>query len=96
MESIFQISITFVLLLTLPYVSRVIKGPTVFDRLQALNALGTKVPVLFVLIGLLYERAAMFIDLAIALFLLNLFTTLLVAKYMSNVDLVDSVSQKGQ
>lgn len=83
MEMFFLIAICVVLVLALPYIYRVIVGPTVFDRLQAFNGLGTKVPVLFVLIGLAYERTNMFIDLAIALFLLNLFTTLLVAKYMT-------------
>lgn len=83
MELLFLLSICVVLVLALPYIYRVIVGPTVFDRLQAFNGLGTKVPVLFVLIGLAYERTSMFIDLAIALFLLNLFTTLLVAKYMT-------------
>ena len=83
MEMFFLIAIGVVLVLALPYIYRVIVGPTVFDRLQAFNGLGTKVPVLFVLIGLAYERTSMFIDLAIALFLLNLFTTLLVAKYMT-------------
>lgn len=69
-------------LLTVPYIVRTVKGPTVFDRVIGLNGMGTKVPVLLVLVGLAYERADMFVDLALALFLLNLFTTLLIAKYV--------------
>jgi len=71
-----------VFLLMTPYAVRIFRGPTVFDRIVALNGIGTKVPVVLVLVGLLFERVDMFIDLAIALFLLNLFTTLLVAKYV--------------
>ncbi|CAN5786507.1 hypothetical protein BH23GEM6_BH23GEM6_00940 [soil metagenome] len=71
-----------VLLLLLVFIGRVIVGPTIFDRVVALNAVGTIFPVLLILIGLGYDRADMFIDLALALFLLNLFTTLLVARYV--------------
>lgn len=67
--------------LTVPYVVRVIRGPTVFDRIVGLNGIGTQVPILLVLVGLLFERAAMYADLALALFLLNLFMTLLIARY---------------
>jgi len=71
-----------VLLLMLVFIGRVIVGPTIFDRVVALNAVGTFFPILLILIGLDYGRADMFIDLALALFLLNLFTTLLVARYV--------------
>lgn len=82
MEAVFSFAVLAVLVLSLPYVWRIVKGPTVFDRVQALNGVGTKVPVLLVLLGLVFDRLPMFVDLALALFLLNLFTTLLVAKYM--------------
>jgi multicomponent Na+:H+ antiporter subunit F len=71
-----------VLLLMLVFIGRVIVGPTIFDRVVALNGVGTIFPLLLILIGLDYGRADMFIDLALALFLLNLFTTLLVARYV--------------
>jgi len=70
-----------VIALTIPYLWRVSAGPTVFDRVQALNAIGSMVPVVLVLIGIVYERLDMFVDLALALFLLNVFTTLLVARF---------------
>lgn len=78
----FVIVTAVVLLLTTPFILRVIVGPTIFDRVVALNGVGTMMPLLLVLIGLDYGRADMFIDLALALFLLNLFTTLLVARYV--------------
>jgi len=70
------------LLMMTPYAVRIVRGPTVFDRIVAFNGVGTTVPVVLVMVGLLFERPAMFVDLAIALFLLNLFMTLLVAKYV--------------
>jgi multicomponent Na+:H+ antiporter subunit F len=71
-----------VMLLVLPFLGRAIIGPTIFDRVVALNGMGTLVPVLMVIVGLAYERVDMFVDLALALWLLNLFTTLLVARWV--------------
>jgi multicomponent Na+:H+ antiporter subunit F len=82
MTTIFIGAIVLVLILTAPFLVRVIQGPTVFDRVVALNGVGTLIPVLFVLVGLVYDRVEMFIDLALALFLLNVFTTLLLARYV--------------
>jgi multicomponent Na+:H+ antiporter subunit F len=76
-----------VLLLMLPFIYRVIGGPTIFDRVVALNGAGNMVPLVLVLIGIDYDRADMFIDLALALFLLNLFTTLLIARYVRDKEL---------
>lgn len=71
-----------ILLVVASFMARVIIGPTIFDRVVALNGVGTLVPVLIVVTGLLYGRLDMFVDLAIALYLLNLFTTLLIARYV--------------
>jgi multicomponent Na+:H+ antiporter subunit F len=71
-----------VLLIAVPFIFRVSSGPTIFDRVVALNGVGTLVPVTLVLVGLVYDRADMYVDLALALFLLNVFTTLLVARYV--------------
>ncbi len=70
-----------VMLLTVPYVWRLVAGPTLYDRVQGLNAVGSIIPLLLVLTGLLYGRVDMFVDLALALFLLNIVTTLLVARH---------------
>jgi multicomponent Na+:H+ antiporter subunit F len=80
-ESVFPFLLIVVLLLTLPFLGRVVAGPTVYDRVVGLNAVGSMVPLILVLVGLLYGRVENFVDLALALFLLNLFTTLLVARY---------------
>jgi len=62
--------------------ARVMVGPTIFDRVVALNGVGTLIPVLMVMTGMIYGRVDMFVDLALALYLLNLFTTLLIARYI--------------
>lgn len=82
MNVVFTIVIALVVGLMVPYAVRLLRGPTLFDRIVALNGAGTKVPVALVIVGLLYERVDMFVDLALALLLLNLFTTLLVSKYV--------------
>ncbi len=82
MSHVFSIVLALLLLLMVPYAARVVIGPTVFDRIVALNGIGTKVPVALIVVGVIYQRVDMFVDLAMALFLLNLFTTLLVAKYV--------------
>lgn len=81
LQSVFPILVIIVLLLTIPFLGRVIAGPTVYDRVIGLNAIGSLVPLLLILVGLLYDRVDMFVDLALALLLLSLFTTLLVARY---------------
>jgi multicomponent Na+:H+ antiporter subunit F len=80
--ALFGGAVLLMLLLTGPFIYRAIQGPTIFDRVVALNGMGTLVPALMVVIGLVYDRLDMFVDIALALFLLNLFTTLLVARYV--------------
>ena len=82
METLLTAATPVTLLLVVPFIGRAIAGPTIFDRVVALNGMGTLIPVLLVLIGLRYNREDMFVDMALALFLLNLFTTLLVARYV--------------
>lgn len=82
MRQVFLVTLVLLLVLLLPFLVRVIRGPSIFDRVVALNGLGTLVPVMLVLIGLLYGAAELYVDIALALFLLNLFTTLLIAHYV--------------
>ena len=50
---------------------------------RQLLAVITAVAVLLVVVGLLYEWVEMFVDIALALFLLNFVATLLVARYVN-------------
>jgi multicomponent Na+:H+ antiporter subunit F len=82
MSLVFAGVASLILLVIATFIVRVIVGPTIFDRVVALNGVGTLVPVLMVMAGMVYGRVDMFVDLALALYLLNLFTTLLIARYV--------------
>lgn len=60
---------------------RGIFGPTVLDRLVGVNAIGSKTVVLLVIIGILYKRVDMFVDIALAYALLNFIAVLAAARY---------------
>lgn len=84
MESWFlYISMCLTVIILIPFY-RVIKGPTVFDRLLGANAIGTKTVVLIVLIGFLYGRIDMFIDIALAYAILSFILALVIVKYLSS------------
>ncbi|WP_410332688.1 monovalent cation/H+ antiporter complex subunit F [Rhodohalobacter sp.] len=63
---------------------RVVKGPTVFDRLLATNAIATKTIVLICLIGFLFGRIDMFIDITLAYAVLGFIGVLAIAKYITS------------
>jgi len=55
---------------------RAVFGPTVIDRIMGVNVVGTKATVLLIIIGVIYHRVDMFVDIAIAYALLNFIGTL--------------------
>jgi multicomponent Na+:H+ antiporter subunit F len=63
---------------------RAVIGPTVIDRLVAINVVGTKAAVILVLMGFIFERADMFVDIAIGYGLLNYIASIAAAKYFQN------------
>ena len=64
------------------YLYRVLRGPTIFDRVLGLNGISTKAIVLLIIIGIYFERVDMFIDISTGYALLNLVGALAVAKYL--------------
>jgi len=60
---------------------RAVFGPTVLDRLLGANAIGSKTVVLLVLIGLIYNRVDMFVDIALAYAMLNFIAVLAASRY---------------
>ena len=70
-------------ILMLPALYRVAVGPTSFDRLVAVNVIGTKTAVLLVVIGTGFGRLDMFVDFALAYALLNFVGSLAVARYLN-------------
>lgn len=62
---------------------RVITGPTIFDRLIGTNAIATKTIALICLIGYLFGRIEMFIDITLAYAILGFIGSLTIAKYFA-------------
>lgn len=60
---------------------RAVYGSTVLDRLVGVNAIGSKTTVLLILIGLIFERVDMFVDIALAYALLNFIAVLAASGY---------------
>lgn len=61
------------------YLARALAGPTIFDRILALNALGTKVVLLVVVLSVVSGRTDQF-DIALVYALLNFVGTLAVLR----------------
>ena len=64
------------------YLYRVLKGPTIFDRVLGLNGISTKAIILIIVMGTYFERVDMFVDISTGYALLNLVGALAVAKYL--------------
>jgi len=60
---------------------RVVRGPTVISRILGVNVIGTKTTVLIIIIGTIYNRVEMFVDIAIAYALLNFIASLAAARF---------------
>lgn len=80
-------AIVLTIIIAVPLV-RVLKGPTVFDRLLAANAIATKTIVLICIIGFLYGRIDMFIDITLAYAILGFIGSLVIAKYVISTKVV--------
>lgn len=59
---------------------RALAGPTVFDRIAALNMVGTKVTLLIVAAGFLIDRTD-YLDIALTYALINFIGTIAVLKF---------------
>ena len=64
------------------YLYRVVRGPTIFDRMLGLNGISTKAIILVVVIGTVYDRVDVFVDISTGYALLNLVGALAIAKYL--------------
>ena len=81
MKNVFIYSGIFLSLLMLLSLYRAVIGPTVLDRLLGVNAIGSKTTALLILIGLIYQRVDMFVDIALAYAMLNFITVLAASRY---------------
>ena len=83
-EIFFLFVLITITLLIAVYLYRVLRGPTVFDRVLGLNGISTKAIILLVVIGTVYERVDMFVDISTGYALLNLVGSLAIAKYLED------------
>lgn len=84
METFFLYSAVILTAIIVVPAYRVAKGPTVFDRLIGTNAIATKTIALICLIGYLFGRIDMFIDITLAYAILGFIGSLAIAKYFSS------------
>jgi multicomponent Na+:H+ antiporter subunit F len=61
---------------------RGIYGPKILNRMAGISAIGTKTLVLLLLMGFVYDRVEMFIDISLVYALLNFIGTVAVSKYL--------------
>ena len=93
MHTFFTGAALFIVLISSLSLYRAIAGPTVLDRLLGVNAIGSKTTVLLVLIGVLYHRVDMFVDIALAYAMLNFIAVLAASRYFQKrKGLYDEVS----
>jgi len=61
---------------------RVVFGPGVYNRIAAISAIGTKALVILLIMGFIYRRVDMFVDISMVYALLNFIGTLAAAKFL--------------
>ncbi len=76
----FDIAAMAIVLAAVLVLYRAIKGPRIYDRVLAVNVIGTKTVVLLALIGFIYERPH-FLDIALVYALINFIATIAFLKY---------------
>ena len=81
MDTLLYYSGFYLSLIMLLPLYRAVFGPTVVDRIIGVNAIGSKTTVLLILIGLIYGRVDMFVDIALAYALLNFIAVLAASRY---------------
>lgn len=57
-------------------------GPGVLNRAAGISAIGTKTLIILLLMGVIYDRIDMFIDISMVYALLNFIGTVVLAKYV--------------
>jgi multicomponent Na+:H+ antiporter subunit F len=80
MENIFIMASLLLIITSFISLYRAIHGPGIFNRIIAVNIIGTKTILILVLIGFIYGRPH-FLDLALVYALLNFMMTIAATKY---------------
>ncbi len=86
MITLFWATALFILFGMLLCLYRAVAGPGVFNRVAAVNVIGTKAIVLLVIMGYYFERPYFF-DIALLYAMINFIGTLIFAKYLERGEL---------
>lgn len=62
---------------------RVMMGPTLYDRMLGAGAIATKTMVLILIVGYVFNRIDMFIDITLAYAILNFIGVIAVSRYLA-------------
>jgi multicomponent Na+:H+ antiporter subunit F len=82
MENFFTyLAVALAIIITIP-LYRVLIGPRLMDRMLGAGAIGTKTMVLILIIGFIFDREDMFIDITLAYAVLNFIGVMAIAKYI--------------
>ena len=81
MQTFFLYAGIYLSLIMLLSLYRAVFGPTVLDRILGVNAIGSKTTALLILIGIVYQRVEMFVDIALAYACLNFIAVLAASRY---------------
>jgi multicomponent Na+:H+ antiporter subunit F len=76
-------TVVLAIIIAIPLV-RVVRGPTVYDRLMGTNAIAAKTIVLICLLGFIFDRIDMFIDITLAYAILGFIGIMAIAKFVSS------------
>lgn len=84
MVNMFELATIIIVLAAVLVLYRAVVGPFVFNRILSVNFLGTKTVVILLLVGFMYDRPDVFIDIAIVYVLINFTAVLAFLKYVES------------
>ncbi len=79
----FEAATLAVILAALFTLYRAYRGPSIYDRMLAVNVIGTKTVILIALLGYVYERPH-FLDIALVYALINFIATMAILRYQES------------
>lgn len=82
MKTIFIIVSLIMCFLVILSCIRGLGGPGIFNRVVGINVIGIKTIVILLLIGFIYQRQSLFIDISLTYAILNFIAVLSLAKYL--------------
>ena len=82
MNTFFLIAGSGMCVLVILCLYRAVFGPGILNRTAGISAIGTKTLILLLLMGCIYDRVEMFIDISMVYALLNFIGCVVLAKYL--------------